>query len=1048
MARFFRMWARRLAMPVGRRFPRARGALLAAAFGGIISPTTAQQPAGAIRGMVRDADFEAPVPDAKVLVLETDQNTRTSDQGHYSLVGVAPGTYTLVVSKPGFTRKLVKDVLVSPGGMAEADAWLTGDFTDMQEFVVQDFSIGGATELGVLTLRIEAAELINAVSAELIGQAGVGDAAGALKLVSGATVQDGKYAVVRGLPDRYVNSQMNRVRLPTADADKRAVQLDQFPSALVESIQVAKTFTPDQQGDASGGAVNVILKSVPDERVLSFKLGLGYNPQVHGNDDFLSYKNGGVDYWGMADETRDLPFGVEDAFLDENVDPNDTAEWDAREKHADSFQHVMGASKEESPLFDHSWSVTAGDVFEVGDLRLGFLGSFYYTSDFSHYEDGINDKRHGLAKNNTYTTHGTDTGDRYELYDVTRSEESVLYGGLLSFGLRTHAHELNFVAMRTQSAKDSVLLMNDTRGAEQMSDDDYVYYRNETLRYTERSTLTLQLRGKHELGVPEFGLGSLFRSLSPELDWTLAYNEATMWEPDLRGLIGQWAPADPDDPTGDGTWRNINRPDRRIGRRFWREIKETGKQIQMNGTLPFVQWTDTEGFLKVGWFYDEIERTYEQDSFAYMQGALNTFKNWDGTFRGSSFSELFGDDVAVGINPGATYYQYLAQWPSVVPWQIVKSDEDADYDGYQEIQAYYWMADVPVNEKLSFVGGLRTETTRMETQFRASDGETLYFFQWNQDVLEGDRYGPDEWHLADTTIDRTDVLPALSMAFEPKDNLKFRAAYSETIARPTFKEIAPILQVEYLGSDQFVGNNNLVLSELTNYDLRVEYLPSDGSFFSASWFYKQVDHPIEYATVQIVQSPYVQPFNFPDGWLQGYELEARQELGEWSPKLAGLQVRMNATVIDSKVTVPRNIPGTNRFLGGGTIPDGLPGQKLATARDMKGAPEYLVNASVTYDIDPHDVRLTVFYNLKGDTLIAGEGTSDGYVPNVYATDRTELNVGISKKLSERWKLSFRAKNLLDPEIETVYRSRYISDDATKTSYRKGRSYSVSLSGSF
>lgn len=1016
------------------------------------APTTpADEPAGAIRGVVYDKDFEAPLPAATVTVLEANRKSKTSEQGNYILNGLPPGTYTLIFQKTGFTRKVVSDVVVSPGRMNEIDAWLTGDFTDMDEFVVQHFTLGGATEIGLLNLRMEVPELMDSVGAELISQSGAGDAAAALKLVAGATVQDGKYAVVRGLPDRYVNSQINRVRLPTADADKRAVQLDQFPSALVESIQVSKTFTPDQQGDASGGAVNVILKSVPEERVFQFKLGLGYNTQTTGTGEFLTYQGGGVQYSGRAPGHRDLPFGVENAALGpEPTGGNATDDWKAeREQHADSFEPVMGPNETSAPPFDHSWSLTVGDSKTMGGLTLGAFGSFYYTSDFSHYEDGINDKRHGLARQDGYTYHGTDTGDRYELYDVTKSEESVLWGGLGSLGLKTENHELNALYMRTQSAKDSVLLMNDTRGAELMSDEDYAYYRNETLRYTERTTSTLQLRGEHVLPWPERQIGPLFRSLAPELTWILAYSDATMWEPDLRGLIGQWVPDDPDDPDGPGTWRNINRPDRRISRRFWRDIEETSEQIQLDAKFPFEQWTQTKGFVKLGWFNDEVERSYDQDSFAYMSGGFNTlYGNFDGTFYGSSFSDLFAIDEAVGVNPGAAYYPFIDQWPGVVPWQIVKSDEDADYDGYQNIQARYWMIDLPLTETVNVVGGSRIESTELTTQFSASDGENLYFFQWNDDVLEGDRYGPDEWHLADTTISRTDILPALSLSVEPRKGLKLRGAYSETVARPTFKEIAPILQVEYLGSDQFVGNNNLVLSELTNYDIRVEYLPAEGTFLSASWFYKDVVNPIEYATVQIVQSPYVQPFNFPSGWLNGYEIEMRQDMGQWLPKLEGLKVRLNATLIDSEVEVPVNIPGTNRNLGGATIPDGLPGQTIATTRDMKGAPEYLVNANLTYDVPESDIQLTLFYNLKGDTLIAGEGTSDGYVPNVYATARTDLNFGISKKLGDHWKLSFRAKNLLNPAIETVYRSRYISEDAIKTSYKAGQSYSFSLSGSF
>ena len=141
----------------------------------------------------------------------------------------------------------------------------------------------------------------------MLSQAGAGDAASALKLVSGATVQEGKYAVIRGLPDRYVNSQMNAVRLPTADADKRAVQLDQFPLDMIQSIQVSKTFTPDQQGDASGGAVNVVLKGIPDQKILKVKVGSTYNTQASANGDFLTYKGGGVNFWGRDDGRRDIP---------------------------------------------------------------------------------------------------------------------------------------------------------------------------------------------------------------------------------------------------------------------------------------------------------------------------------------------------------------------------------------------------------------------------------------------------------------------------------------------------------------------------------------------------------------------------------------------------------------------------------------------------------------------------------------------------------------------------------------------------------------------
>ena len=268
--------------------------------GTLCGPSVAQGGAGTIRGLVQDKDFDAPLSGAKVLLVETGTEVESSDQGAYSLGQVQPGVYTLVFSKPGYVRYVKADVVVSAGRLTDVDVWLSGDFTDMEEFVVQNvLALGTGTEAALLELRFDSPALMDSISADLMSKAGASDAASALRLVSGATVQDGKFAVIRGLPDRYVNSQMNGIRLPTADEDKRAVQLDQFPSAVIESVQVTKTFTPDQQGDASGGAVNVDLKGIPDEATFKFSAQYGLNHQVAGSE-FLTYEGGGVGGGGVA----------------------------------------------------------------------------------------------------------------------------------------------------------------------------------------------------------------------------------------------------------------------------------------------------------------------------------------------------------------------------------------------------------------------------------------------------------------------------------------------------------------------------------------------------------------------------------------------------------------------------------------------------------------------------------------------------------------------------------------------------------------------------
>ena len=97
-----------------------------------------------------------------------------------------------------------------------------------------------------------------------MSRSGSGDAAAAMTKVTGATVVGGKYVFVRGLGDRYSNTQLNGIELPTSDPDKKSFQLDLFPSYLLENIITHKTFTPDKPGNFSGGLVDVTTRGIPD----------------------------------------------------------------------------------------------------------------------------------------------------------------------------------------------------------------------------------------------------------------------------------------------------------------------------------------------------------------------------------------------------------------------------------------------------------------------------------------------------------------------------------------------------------------------------------------------------------------------------------------------------------------------------------------------------------------------------------------------------------------------------------------------------------------
>ncbi|MBL8860492.1 MAG: TonB-dependent receptor [Planctomycetes bacterium] len=991
--------------------------LLGALFASARARAQQESGVGSIRGVVFDQDFDAPLGAATVLALETGRQVQTSDQGQYLIEGLPPGRYTIVVSKAGYVRQVRADVIVSAGQLTDVDAYLTGEFTEMEEFVVQDvLDLGAGTEAALLSLRLESPALLDSIGADLMSRAGASDAASALRLVAGASVQDGKYAVIRGLPDRYVSSQLNGVRLPTADEDKRAVELDQFPSPVIQSIQVSKTFTPDQQGDASGGAVDVRLRGIPEEASVAFSVQYSENSQVAGRSDFLTYRGGGVGPWGRESSSREIQY--------DNLGGNWTG--------------AAGTITDDAPI-DWKWSLSGGGQRQISDdVRIGGFASFFYERDSSFYDNGRDDsywvENAGDPMTPQYSQGAPSQGEfKTSLFDVTKGSQSVQWGGLATIGIESENHALVATFLYSSSTEDTATLATDTRGKEYYfpgynrrdptapgNTPDTVlaapYLRTETLEYTERQTGSLQLSGRHLVPMGGFEIGA-FRFDEPTLRWTLSQSYAELYQPDKRqfGALWQAASLNPGFPpfvppfTSPAVWlpftpaANFN-----LGnfQRIWKDIDEDSQQASFDLTFPFQQWGNEQGYVKFGLFDDKVDRTFDQD----------TFSN-------------FGDAGA----------SYQAGWNE--PWSAVFDQEnhpisqstyDVDYRGEIDIFAWYGMVDLPLSSTVDVITGARVESTKISVVNDPGPDAVWYppGASAPVDLNPGD---------ADVALDQSDVLPSLALNWTPAEQVTLRTSVSRTIARQTFKELTPILQQEYLGGPIFIGNPELSTSELVNYDVRVDWRPYQGGFVSASWFHKDVRDAIEY-----VQRPldftFTTPVNYPKGRLTGVELEVRQDLQRFADSLRGFSVGANGTLIDSQVTLPDDEAAMFS----------LPGVEAPmSTRDMTNAPEFLLNLYGTYDIESTGTQLSLFYTIQGDTLVAGAGVDDGnFVPNVYAQDYDTLNFSVRQKLGRFFRLDVAIKNLTNPEIQEVYRSEYIGDDVLKTSYTKGIEYSIALGASF
>jgi TonB-dependent receptor len=985
----------------------------------LAATASAQGGAGSIRGVVYDQDFEVPLAAARIQVIETGEQVESSDQGTYVFGQVAPGTYTLVFSKDGYVRQVKADVVVTAGRLTEVDGWLAGEFTEMEEFVVQDIlALGAGTEAALLQLRLESPALMDSISADLMSRAGASDAASALRLVSGATVQDGKSAVIRGLPDRYVSSQMNGVRLPTADENKRAVELDQFPSTVIESIQVSKTFTPDQQGDASGGAVNIRTKGIPDEATFEVKGQLGYNSQVTGRDDFLTYDGGGVGLFGLDDGGRDPQLG----------------------SLGRSWDGASGVTEGDAPI-DSKWSMSGGGSFELDNgVRIGGSATLFYERDSSFFDDGRNDQ---LWVENPgdpltpQTNQGTAQDGEFKtsLFDVTQGKRSVQWGGLGTFGVESENHAVMLSYLYSHTAEDVATLATDTRGKEYFfpgydpgdpfgvgnrPDNLFAapYLRLETLEYTERTTQTLQLNGDHTLPVSGLEVGDALTFKEPQVDWVAAYSTAGLYQPDKRQFGALWVPRSYNEGVPpwippfftEDTWFGY-KPDANFNlgnfQRIWKEIDEESKLYALNLKLPFDQWSGNPGYFKTGLFRDQVDRVFDQDTFSNFGDSSVSYEGgWD-----DPWSSHFGDE----------------------DHPMTESLADVDYDGVQTISAAYAMVDLPLLDNLNLIGGARVEATEIGIVVDPEE-EAVWFPPGSDAPVE---LNPGD---ADVDFDQNDLLPSVGLVYEPIDRVTVRASYSRTVARQTFKELTPVIQQEYLGAPIFIGNPNLGMSSLENWDARVDYRPYPGSLVSLSYFRKDIEDAIEY--VQRIQPfTFTTAANYPEGHLQGAEVELRQDLGRFVEGLAGLSAGANATFIDSLVTLPDDEAA-------GFEDPGI--QAPMRSREMTNAPEYLLNFYLTYDFAPTGTQVGLFYTIQGDTLVVGAGEANGnFVPSIYATPFDTLNLTLTQRLGEHFRLTVQAKNLTNPEIETVYRSPYVSGgDRTNTSYTAGVELSVALTARF
>jgi outer membrane receptor protein involved in Fe transport len=950
-------------------------------------------PGGAIRGTVWDRDFGVPLAGVRVSAVEAGRIGLSGPAGEFRLDGIPPGSYTLIFSKEGYERVLLTGIAVTAGQLTDVRADLSAEVVELPEMVVTGGDLLAGTENSLLEIRAAAVTLQDAISSELFSQAGVSDVAGALKLVTGATVVEGKYATVRGLSDRYTGITLNGLRVPSADPRRRAVQIDQFPTGTIESIDVSKTFTPDLQGDFTGGGVDIRTKSIPDGRVLSVSLATEYQTLATANDSFLTYEGGGAPLAGVDGGSRSLPREAKDPLppvpnMSRNPTAADVAGSVAYDRLTRSFDPAMGVA-EQAPGPNTSFAMVGGNRHALGgDGAWGYLTALTYSHKFDFYEDGLNNSARRSSAQDTALA----TLERIE----SKGNDEVMLGALGAlFFQPAEGHEVSLRLIANQSADDEARLQTSPLVRSPVQ-------QNQSLLYTERTVASLQLQGSDAF--PE--------AHDLHLDWATAASYTRQYEPDVRFF------------RNDLSLQNLvaskpsNSTEPQNTRRIWRDGEERDGQAAVDVTLPFKQWSDLDGKLKAGLFAERTDRDFTQTSFTYFfANQVPSGADYAENFAkrqymvptlGDLWTDVFTDPDRIGLatnTPPA---------PNQLLWYLAPTNLDVNYTADQNVNAVYAMAELPVAPRWTLVAGARRETTEISILPSSTKPCTLFPGAYCVETIQSDEEGnrtimeiPD--HEAAADISEPRLLPALGAIWSPTPSMKVRAAWSRTLARPTFRELAPIATEEFLFGDEFLGNPDLVLSEIENLDLRWEWFPSAGRLLSASVFTKSLTDPIEYISFFASNRSFIQPVNYEHGSLRGIEIEGRTSLDWISDAWKGVAVGMNFTLLDSEVDVPEDEQASLADFG-----------LAEETRRLQGQPEYVGNVNVTWDSESTGTSAGLFFNVVGETLLSGAARAEDGIPNVFEGRLATLNLTAQQRLRKGWTLQFQAKNLTAPTRRSFY----------------------------
>jgi hypothetical protein len=899
-----------------------------------------------------------------------------------------------------------------------------------------------ANDLYMENIKKNSATTIDYVSAETMKKTGDPNVTAAVARVSGVSTSGG-LITVRGIGDRYVKTTLNGARIPTLDPLTNNIKLDIFPASLVDNIIITKTATPDLPGDFSGAYLSVETKDYPEKLEVNVETQFGYNEQTTFKDvissqrsktDWLGFDNSlrvnknekivspilnptsyqemkalglenyfksiGVTNWvdGSKDGATYFKMGLVELGLLEKSDFNDAdAIKNAQNSYNSNykkiaFDKINPDGKDYNNGFSHNWntinrkapmnfsqSFSIGNQFKLFGKPLGYIVGFRYGSSVRFDPNGISQRLAGDT-----SQHGYDAID-----NALISRETNGWSTLINLAYKFNAkNSISFMFMPNITGTNDVA--NFVAQRENTSAQEARTVVNQF--YEQRQQLIYQLKTEHYLPKSK-----------TKIDFNTSYTKGNSNAPDFKVLEYQYIVNN----ITDSVYDYVFSPTAGEGiRRYYRYLNENILDSRVAAEIPFKSSsTDLTRKIKFGGAFQRNDRTSNLEEYY-----LNNGNKLGGESLNSDDIDTYLDKEKFTLNNRTIDYYYS-------PRDFARNRTF----GFSSIQAVFVALDYSLKSGLRLAGGLRVEHSRIFADV------TDYFAKGyaKNDIRRENLGGFSVVNAAD--LKELNFLPSANIVYKikkiEKAQVNLRLNFSQTVARPSIRELNDAAVYDNEFRTLIYGNSDLKNVHIKNYDFRGESYFKNGDNISVSLFYKDFINHIEMG----FGSSGITWQNIDQSTVKGFEFEGKKGLGKQ------FEVRANITLAQSNSAFVRKdmiiVDGVKKF----TIID-------TVNRPMFGQAPYIINAIATYKSDSLGITAAVSYNVQGPRLVI-TGVIKGF-PDVYEMPRNTIDFKITKKIGKHFNASLTARDILNTKVRRAYRMNngYIDYD----NFRYGTNFMLSI----